>query len=113
MGNQGGCPSGYQRCETSIQRADWSGPAPSPAMLRVELEELDAPVARVGDIEAIGGVDPQSARSGELTHFSSKLAERGERMAVGAVNTNQGKAGQADVDVALLIRSQSVAPAGP
>src|ERR1022692_1107581 len=103
MGNRGGCPSRYHRGETSIHRAGWSGPSLSPAILRVELEELDPPVARVGDIEAIGGLDPQSTRSGELTDFSSKLAERGESMAVGAVNTNQGKAGQADVYVALLI----------
>src|SRR5664279_3750062 len=113
MENRGGCPSRYQGRETWVHRANWRGPAPSPAMLRAELEELDPPVARVGDIEAIGGVDPQTPRSGEFTHFSSELAERGERMAVGAINANQGKVGQADVDVALLVRSQPVAPAGP
>jgi len=72
-------------------------------MLRPELEQLDPSVARVGDIEAIGVINPQTLGAGEFAYSWTGLTKRGQRMAIRSVNLNEGHAGEADEDIALSI----------
>jgi hypothetical protein len=75
---------------------------------RLELRQLNASVARVGDIKTVGGIDPESLGTDEFAHFLSGLAKGSQRATFGIVNVDEGDAERTDVDVAVAVGPQTI-----